>query len=101
MRYYFPRYIWSKLRSGCLELRVETERWERLTVAGVQRPVPRWARRCTLCYSEVEDAAHVMFRCPAYEKQRAAFWLGSELESNVEQVARQVLRGQRGQEHVL
>ena len=70
-------------------------------MVGVQRLVPRWARRCTLCYSEVEDAAHVMFRCPAYEKQRAAFWLGSELESNVEQVARQVLRRQRGQEHVL
>ena len=51
------RRLWSKLRAGCLELRVEMGRWERLTVAGIQKLVPRWARRCTLCYSQVEDAA--------------------------------------------
>ena len=64
--------------------------------------MPRWARTCTQCYSEVEDAEHVLLRCPAYDKQRSAFfWLGSGLERNIELAAREVLRGQRGQEHVL
>ena len=95
------RRLWSKLRAGCLELRVETGRWERLTVAGVQKLVPRWARRCTLCYSEVEDAAHVLFRCPAYERLRTAFWLGPGLAANVVRAAQDVQQDQRGQEEVL
>ena len=97
------RRLWCKLRAGCLEVRLETGRWERVTVAGAQKqvPVPRWARRCTLCYTEVEDAEHVLFRCPTFERLRAAFWLGSGIDPKVEQAAREVLRGQRGQEHVL
>ena len=95
------RRLWCKLRAGCLEVRLETGRWDRMTVAGAQKLVPRWARRCTLCYTEVEDAEHVLFRCPTYERLRAAFWLGSGLDPKVEQAAREVLRGQRGQEHVM
>ena len=34
------RRLWTKLRSGCLELRVETGRWERVSVGGRQVPVP-------------------------------------------------------------
>jgi hypothetical protein len=44
------RRLWTKLRAGCLELRIETGRWERLSVAGVQKMVPRWARLCPLCF---------------------------------------------------
>ena len=87
--------------AGCLEVRLETKLWERMSVAGAQKLVPRWARSCTLCYTEVEDAEHVLFRCPTYERLRAAFWLGSGLDPKVEQAAREVLRGQRGQDHVM
>ena len=34
--------------------------------------VPRRLRRCKLCFGEVEDARHVLFRCPAYGRQREA-----------------------------
>ena len=97
------RRLWCKLRAGCLEVRLETGRWERMTVAGAQKLVPRWARRCTLCFTEVEDAEHALLRCPTYERLRAAFWLASGLaQPKVEHAAAQeVLRGQRGQEHVL
>ena len=35
------RRMWTKLRGGCLELRVETGRWERMSVGGQQVAVPR------------------------------------------------------------
>ena len=63
--------------------------------------MPRWARRCALCYTEVQNAEHVLFRCPTYERLRAIFWLGAGLDPKVQQAAREVLRGQRGHEHVL
>ena len=66
------RRLWTKLRGGCLELRIETGRWERVTVWGRQVALPRHMRRCTLCFGELEDAHHVMFRCPAYERARKA-----------------------------
>jgi hypothetical protein len=66
------RRMWTKLRGGCLELRVETGRWERMSVGGQQVAVPRHLRYCKMCFREVEDAAHVFFRCPAYRTQRDA-----------------------------
>ena len=95
------RRLWTKLRTGCLELRLETGRWERVSVAGAQVQVPRWARKCTLCYQEVEDAAHLMFRCPTYEKLRAEFWLRSGAEASVVRTARKVMEGEREQEERL
>ena len=56
------RRLWTKLRSGCLELRVETGRWERVSVGGM--------RKCKLCFGGVENAHHVLFRCPAYVQQK-------------------------------
>ena len=67
------RRLWTKLRGGCLELRVETGRWERLTMNGVQVPVPRRLRRCKLCFGGVENARHVLLRCPTYRRQRAVW----------------------------
>ena len=64
------RRLWTKLRGGILELRVETGRWERMSLGGRQERVPRRLRRCKLCFGEVEDARHVLFRCPAYGRQR-------------------------------
>ena len=66
------RRLWTKLRGGCLELRVETGRWERMSVGGQQVAVPRHLRYCKMCFREVEDSAHVFFRCPAYRTQRDA-----------------------------
>ena len=66
------RRMWTKLQGGCLELRVETGRWERMSVGGQQVAVPRHLRYCKMCFREVEDAAHVFFRCPAYRTQRDA-----------------------------
>ena len=64
------RRLWTKLRGGCLELRVETGRWERVTVGGKQVRIPRHLRKCKLCFGEVEDARHLLFRCPAFGQQR-------------------------------
>ena len=70
------RRLWTKLRSGCLELRVETGRWERVSVGGRQVPVPRPLRKCELCFGGVENAHHVLFRCPAYVQQRRSMAAG-------------------------
>ena len=67
------RRLWTKLRSGALELRVETGRWERLPVDGKQAALPRELRRCELCSLETEDERHFLFRCPAYELERRIF----------------------------
>ena len=64
------RRLWTKLRGGCLELRVETGRWERVLVGGKHVPKPRYLRRCKPCYEE--DSHHVLFRCRAYKHERAA-----------------------------
>jgi len=95
------RRLWTKLRAGCLELRVETGRWERLTVAGVQRMAPRWARLCPLCFLEVEDAEHTLLRCSAYDHLRKPFLLGSGLTGGLERAAAEVLSGRRGREKEL
>ena len=44
------RRLWTKMRGGCLEVRVETGRWERMSVNGQQVAVPRSLRyaRCAL-----------------------------------------------------
>ena len=55
------------MRTGCLELRIETGRWERVSVKGRQVPVRRELRFCRLCGAETEDAEHLLLRCPAYE----------------------------------
>jgi hypothetical protein len=92
------RRLWTKLRAGCLELRVETGRWEWLTVAGVQRMAPRWARLCPLCFSEVEDAEHTILRCSAFEHLRTQFLLGAGLTGDLGHAAVEVLSGKRGRE---
>ena len=67
------RRLWGKLRAGALEIRVETGRWERVSVGGRQVEVPHALRECELCYAEVEDERHFLFRCPSYEGQRVSF----------------------------
>ena len=79
--------------AGCLELRVETGRWEWLTVAGVQRMAPRWARLCPLCFLEVEDAEHALLRRSAYDHLRKPFLLESGLTGGLERAAAEVLSG--------
>ena len=49
----------------------------------------------------MEDAAHVLFRCPAYERLRTAFWLGPGMAANDVRAAQHVQQGQRGQEDML
>jgi hypothetical protein len=92
------RRLWTKLRAGCLELRIETGRWERVTVAGAQELVPRWARMCPLCFEEVEDVAHVLFRCPTYSKLRAQFLRESGLAGATRHAAQEAFSGVRGRE---
>jgi len=93
------RRLWTKLRAGSLELRIETGRWEWVVAAGVQKMVPRWARLCPLCFGEVEDAEHSLFRCPAYTKLRTQFLLGAGLVGELGRAAREVAGGQRGREN--
>ncbi len=61
-----------------LILRVETGRWETAVMSGKQVKLPRSFRMCTLCFEEVEDAEHTLFRCPCFKKLRTAFLEGSE-----------------------
>ena len=68
------RRLWTKLRAGALELRVETGRWERVSVGGRQVPVPRYLRECEWCWAGVEDERHFLFRCASLESVRSTFW---------------------------
>ena len=47
-----------------------------MTVGGRQVPVPRPLRKCELCFGGVENAHHVLFRCPAYVQQRRSMAAG-------------------------
>ena len=67
------RRLWTKVRTGCLELRIETGRWERVSVRGMRLPIPRKLRLCRMCGAETEDVEHVMLRCPSYGKERLKF----------------------------
>ena len=89
------RRLWIKMRGGCLELRVETGRWERVSMGGKQVRVPRHLRKCKLCYGELEDAHHVLFRCPAYLRQRVAMaaQVRADAPSAVAEGMRQVTQG--------
>ena len=62
-------------------------------MAGVQKRLPRWARMCPLCFQEVEDAKHVLFRCPTYGKMRVQFLLGAGLTGAIGQAAQEVASG--------
>ena len=53
---------------------------------------------CALCFEEVEDAEHTLFRCPCFKKLRTAFLEGSGLAGEELSAAREVLQGQRGKE---
>ncbi len=67
------RRIFTKVRTGTVELRLETGRWESLLVAGKLLMLPRQYRTCRLCEEEVEDLRHWLFVCPAYSTERQAF----------------------------
>ena len=56
-----------------MELRIETGRWERVSVRGMRLPIPRKLRLCRMCGAETEDVEHVMLRCPSYGKERLKF----------------------------
>jgi hypothetical protein len=43
----------------------------------------------------------MLFRCPAYERLRTAFWLGPGMAPNVVRAAQDAQQGQRGQEDLL
>ena len=48
-------------------------------MSGKQVKLPRSFRMCTLCFEEVEDAEHTLFRCPCFKKLRTAFLEGTGL----------------------
>jgi len=77
------RRLWTKLRAGALELRVETGRWERVSVGGRQVPVPRYLRECELCWAGVEDERHFLFRCASLESVRRTFWRAISSHGNM------------------
>ena len=58
------------LRGSAHALRVETGRWEFMTILGVRTRLERRERMCTVCFREVEDETHFMRRCPLYEASR-------------------------------
>ena len=58
-----------------------------MTVWGRQAALPRHMRRCTLCFGELEDAHHVLFRCPAYERTREAMEVKVSASAPAEVVA--------------
>ena len=89
------RRLWTKLRGGCLELRVETGRWETIMMRGKQVMLPRGFRMCTLCFEEVEDEEHTLFRCPSFKRIRTEFLEGCGLAEEEQLAAREVLCGQR------
>ena len=60
----------TKMRGGCLELRIEAGRWERRSVGGYQVSVPKAMRVCKLCGVELDDAEHVLLRCDEYTEER-------------------------------
>ncbi len=77
------RRLWTKLRAGALELRVETGRWERVSVGGRQVPVPRYLRECELCWAGVGDERHFLFRCASLESVRRTFWRAISSHGNM------------------
>ena len=72
---FIQRKFMSKLRLGCLEIRIEAGRYARPRL-------PVEARLCQVCggaggggdAQEVEDEFHFLFRCKAYEDARST-WL--------------------------
>jgi hypothetical protein len=98
------RRIFTKARTGAVELRLETGRWESLLVAGKQLQLPRQYRTCRLCEEEVEDLRHWLFVCPAYSVERQAFMrvcsgvLAGDGWARVRRAAEEILRGERAAE---
>ena len=69
---FIQRKFISKLRLGCLEIRLETGRYARPRL-------PAEARLCQVCENqdeEVEDEIHFLFYCKASEEERST-WLNS------------------------
>ncbi len=58
------------MQRSALEIRIETGRWETVTVNGVAHTLERGQRLCQCCWREVEDEAHVLLRCPAHATDR-------------------------------
>jgi hypothetical protein len=69
---FIQRKFISKLRLGCLEIRLETGRYARPRL-------PAEAKLCQVCDNEneeVEDEIHFLFHCKTLEEERST-WLNS------------------------
>ena len=66
------RRLLTRCRGGALEIRLETGRWEMVTVNGAEHHLKRHQRLYQCCWREVEDEAHVLLSCPAHAADRRA-----------------------------
>ena len=69
---FIQRKFLSKLRLGCLEIRVETGRYARPRL-------PAESRLCQVCENreeKVEDEFHFIFECKKYDQERS-LWLNN------------------------
>ena len=83
------RRAMSELRSGASRLRVETGRYEYITLIprksngfANRRRLKREERTFELCYAGMEDEMHFLWECAAYDRRRGR--LMSDLEAKVE-----------------
>jgi hypothetical protein len=74
------RKLLTRLRIGASCLRVETGKWEMVTIRGVggdkRVRIRREDRVCRMCGGGIEDTRHVFFDCLAYEGIRRDLWEG-------------------------
>ena len=69
---FIQRKFMSKIRLGCLDIRIETGRYARPRL-------PEEARICQICHNPgqtPENEVHFLLKCEAYERERSA-WLSS------------------------
>ena len=74
------RHMWTRLRSGTSQLRIETERW----IRGEAR-LEYKDRLCLHCdMKQVEDESHMLMYCPSYTAARNRLY--TEMERQLDNV---------------
>ena len=72
---YHYRYIISRWRLSCHDLKIET--------GGYAKPaIPRETRLCDVCY-EIEDEFHAIFICPRYNTIREKYSITEQYNMQV------------------